>query len=438
MKTNLKDISTEQIGSKNEIKNFYPFTTKDDKVVKQYSFDEIIGLLVSFLSSKKVKNFNFERFEEKCVAKFSEQIDDEEAIALLKELYFKDGFINIDSLLVKQTFEASNRSKKVFEIFKEFVHDKKITFDFDSKVNFLEKIILSQLRNEFEQDDTKDLENTSYLPFLKEYFQKDLEFLSSNIQYFSKNIEKFLELYLFLYCSQLALNLQPAQNALCPPSSKELYFILNNEIASNERTKIVNFAYKNLQAKAKYIFPYMSLLSIFSKILKDDNLKLYELKNIFDESDVDLLKNFHKKFRETKKLPPNNSLFEGDTIEEVLLNIFNSSFEQFKEGNKVDRKNALDKYLKAFEKQVASPFLINRGRAGKVLVLDQDRLILLSNIAIAQRKKIRFQELLREFEKRGIYFDVKSQDELINIYEKVGNIERKSDSGDAIYVKTTI
>ena len=28
--------------------------------------------------------------------------------------------------------------------------------------------------------------------------------------------------------------------------------------------------------------------------------------------------------------------------------------------------------------------------------------------------------------------------ELINVYEKVGNIERKSDSGDAVYVKTTI
>jgi len=150
------------------------------------------------------------------------------------------------------------------------------------------------------------------------------------------------------------------------------------------------------------------------------------------------MKNFHTKFRETKKLQLENGLIQENNIREILINIFNSSFEQFKEGNKVDRKNALDKYLKAFEKQVASPFIINRGRAGKVLVMDQDRLILLTNIAIGEKKKVRFQELLNEFNSRGIYFDIKSQVELINVYEKVGNIERKSDSGDAVYVKTTI
>ena len=70
--------------------------------------------------------------------------------------------------------------------------------------------------------------------------------------------------------------------------------------------------------------------------------------------------------------------------------------------------------------------------------MDQDRLILLTNIAIGDKKKVRFQELLNEFNSRSIYFDIKSQVELINVYEKVGNIERKSDSGDAVYVKTTI
>ncbi|MDX9815168.1 MAG: DNA phosphorothioation-dependent restriction protein DptG, partial [Sulfurimonadaceae bacterium] len=261
---------------------------------------------------------------------------------------------------------------------------------------------------------------------------------NTNKHYFSKNLESFLELYLFIYCSQLALNLQPIENALSLPSSQELYFILNNETASNERKKVSEFGYKRLYDKAKYIFPYMSLLSIFSKVLQNDNLKLYELEDIFNNDDIELMKNFHTKFRETKKLPLENGLIEENNIREVLINIFNSSFEQFKEGNKVDRKNALDKYLKAFEKQVASPFIINRGRAGKVLVMDQDRLILLTNIAIGDKKKVRFQELLNEFNSRGIYFDIKSQVELINVYEKIGNIERKSDSGDAVYVKTTI
>lgn len=437
MKNNFENISIEQIGSKNEIKNFYPFTTKDDRFDKQYSFDEIIGLFISFISSKKIQQLQFEEFKKKCIDTFSQYIDDKEAIGLLEELYFKDNAINIDSLLVKQTITPQNRSKKVLEIFREFIYNKQISVNFESNSNFLEQIILEQLKKEFKADNVKT-SNTSYLPFLEEFFTKDLEFLNTNKHYFSKNLESFLELYLFIYCSQLALNLQPVENALSLPSSQELYFILNNETASNERKKVSEFGYKRLYDKAKYIFPYMSLLSIFSKVLQNDNLKLYQLETIFDENDINLMKNFHTKFRETKKLPLENGLIEENNIREVLTNIFNSSFEQFKEGNKVDRKNALDKYLKAFEKQVASPFIINRGRAGKVLVMDQDRLILLTNIAIGEKKKVRFQELLNEFNSRGIYFDIKSQVELINVYEKIGNIERKSDSGDAVYVKTTI
>ncbi len=269
MKDNFENISIEQIGSKNEIKNFYPFTTKDDRFDKQYSFDEIIGLFISFISSKKIQQLQFEEFKKKCIDTFSQYIDDNEAIDLLEELYFKDNAINIDSLLVKQTITPQNRSKKVFEIFREFIYNKEISVNFESNSNFLEQIILEQLKKEFKADNIK-ISNTSYLPFLEQFFTKDLEFLNTNKHYFSKNLESFLELYLFIYCSQLALNLQPVENALSVPFSQELYFILNNETASNERKKVSEFGYKRLYDKAKYIFPYMSLLSIFSKVLQND------------------------------------------------------------------------------------------------------------------------------------------------------------------------
>ena len=435
MKSKLNDILIEDIGSKNEIKNFYPFTTKDDRFDKLYSFDEVIGLFISYISSTKLVKFNIEDFKEKCIKKFEDTIDDKDSINLLLELYFSEETINIDSLLTKQTIEPKNRSKKVFDVFKELINNRKLNISIESNVNFLEQVILEELKKEFKVNNAESLK-TSYLPFLEEVFQKDLEFLSTNKHYFFKSLDSFLELYLFIYCSQLALNLQPVENALSEPSSKELYFILNNETASKERKKIEEFGYKKLYEKAKYIFPYMSLLSVFSKILKDDNFRLYELENFFNQDDVSLIETLHSKFREAKKLPSKTKV--SLTLRESLLELFSASFEQFKDGNEVDRKNALDKYNKAFEKQVAKPFLISRGRAGKVLVLDQDRLILLTNISIGYKKKIRLQELLLEFEKRGVYFDIKSQAELINTFEKIGNIERKSDSGDAVYVKTTI
>ena len=47
-------------------------------------------------------------------------------------------------------------------------------------------------------------------------------------------------------------------------------------------------------------------------------------------------------------------------------------------------------------------------------------------------------ELLEEFKSRGVYFDKKTQQSLIGFYERVGNVERMSDSGDAVYVRKTI
>ena len=79
-----------------------------------------------------------------------------------------------------------------------------------------------------------------------------------------------------------------------------------------------------------------------------------------------------------------------------------------------------------------------RGRAGKVLVMNQDYLLLLTNLAIGLNQQLRFQELLQAFRARGVYFDKQSEQRLIDFYEHVGNVDRMSDSGDAVYVTGTI
>lgn len=84
------------------------------------------------------------------------------------------------------------------------------------------------------------------------------------------------------------------------------------------------------------------------------------------------------------------------------------------------------------------PFEQSRGRAGSYLVLNQDYLLLLTNISIGSREKLRLHELLVEFQNRGVFFDKSSEECLIDLFERMGNVERMSDSGDAVYVKKTI
>ncbi|NQY07757.1 MAG: DNA phosphorothioation-dependent restriction protein DptG [Flavobacteriaceae bacterium] len=129
--------------------------------------------------------------------------------------------------------------------------------------------------------------------------------------------------------------------------------------------------------------------------------------------------------------------FKIESVKDFIKSIFKSVNEQFIiEGSK--KKAVIGRFSTAFEEQIGKTFLSNRGPSGKVLVLDQDTILLLTNLAIGDKEQLHFQELMERFNQRGVYFDSRSIDELINLYERVGNIDRKSDSGDAIYVKSTI
>jgi DNA phosphorothioation-dependent restriction protein DptG len=84
-------------------------------------------------------------------------------------------------------------------------------------------------------------------------------------------------------------------------------------------------------------------------------------------------------------------------------------------------------------------FIQNRGRAGRVLVFNQDYILMLTNLAIGgERDQLRFHELIQEFESRGVFFDKQSQKVLVDFYERIGNVQRMSDSGDAVYVRKTV
>jgi DNA phosphorothioation-dependent restriction protein DptG len=121
---------------------------------------------------------------------------------------------------------------------------------------------------------------------------------------------------------------------------------------------------------------------------------------------------------------------------EAMQQIVGYGIMQFAEGT--GRFRVQTQYMDVFDKGVAKSFIQARGRAGKVLVVNQDFVLLLTNLSIGYRKSLRFQELLAEFRSRGFWFDKSSQQALISFYERVGNVDRMSDSGDAVYVRNTI
>ena len=67
-------------------------------------------------------------------------------------------------------------------------------------------------------------------------------------------------------------------------------------------------------------------------------------------------------------------------------------------------------------------------------------LLLLTNLIISgsSESQLLIDDVIEGFKERGIWLDIQSKKALLKFYENVGNIEKLSDSGDAVYVKTTI
>lgn len=102
---------------------------------------------------------------------------------------------------------------------------------------------------------------------------------------------------------------------------------------------------------------------------------------------------------------------------------------------KSTRERANEAYKKGFYLFCKNNFLQNRKRNGLMLVLNEEQLVLFTKIIIGNKQKIRLNELFKEFARRGIGMDRQTQECVVEFYEKLNLIEKKSDSGDAQYVK---
>lgn len=72
------------------------------------------------------------------------------------------------------------------------------------------------------------------------------------------------------------------------------------------------------------------------------------------------------------------------------------------------------------------------------LNLTEEYVILLTKLCIKDNEKVRFQYLIKELERRGVYLDKDSRNRLIDFYQRLNVLEKKSDSGDALYVRSIL
>lgn len=315
----------------------------------------------------------------------------------------------------------------------------------DAPKNILLKLVVGGLPELGEIN--KESKNTyrNFMPYISDLFMEDLKYILDKPTFYTKNIEKLLKYYYFFYVSQLSINLNRMFEAeITKPT--EIYFNLDWENTSKSRISY-NSGWKVIENAVITLFSHANCLELLNHSDKEERFTYLDLKEIIDTMDSEELKEFNFN---VEKLIEIYKEHIGD-VDFDFYNVFkryenNEAFQKIYELYKLinyqfvnsGRKGRQLDYSAWFTEFCKVNFLRRRGQLGYTLNFTEDNLIFITNLCIKDKGKLKLKDLFKEFERRGIFFDRDSQNKVVQLFEKLNILEKKSDSGDAQYVKSIL
>ncbi|MGN7300613.1 DNA phosphorothioation-dependent restriction protein DptG [Fredinandcohnia aciditolerans] len=290
--------------------------------------------------------------------------------------------------------------------------------------------LIHKLLPELKAGNTKETYAMAF-PFIKDLFLEDLRTLTLNRDFFMNNISLFIAYYYFFSVTQLTLKLNQYEE-MDKEVASPVFYNLDWE-ATNRNRKATTNGFKLITEASKQLLSHMNTLEHVNYLLNQENLLYKDLVQHFETlAEADREKVYSNLFDWTKE------------YSEIVLNNV--------EG--IEQKGSLEEAYRQLQKQISLGltketisryalyineigkvyFLKTRGSLGYTLNVTQDFLLLLTAVSVKQ-EKISLKQLFVEFERRGVYFDRYSREEIIKLFNKLNLIEKKSDSGDAQYVK---
>ncbi|MEY8213873.1 MAG: DNA phosphorothioation-dependent restriction protein DptG [Colwellia sp.] len=417
---------------KNDASDYLPIGPGEAEK-QNLDWDRVNQTLIEDLFQLSIGTRDRESLRKNILKSFGSSRDTRELVEIVDELYLSSNAVKAITplaYLVSNQGKVSARTKAMINVVQGLLNSPLKAQPTLSGNNPLESLLIEKI-HALCQSKAFDEKRITYLPFLADMFSSDIKVLLENPSYFLSELESFLNIYTFLYLTQLTIQLCITDNRYKVPSAKPLYFILETERASRERHECNQYGYDYLFSKTRGIaFNVFPNLGYFGCVSEEPSWMLINNKpNDFVIKVNELNQGVASLFGEIYR--------QEDLLHEALntgLALQKQIFE------KSSRKDANNKVVGIFEKIFSAEFITDRKSAGKYFVLNSNVLLLLTNIVIdgASENKLLIDDVIEGFERRGIWLDLKSRKALLKFYENVGNIEKLSDSGDAVYVKTTI
>lgn len=424
--------------------NMFPFTGSTGDIIVD-SFDNILGAFLRMIYSQKAaKEIN----RDDIISEICEEVDcnPQDKVALktiIKDLYFIDEHtLRCTGFNMFKYTASSKNVQKISEYLVRAICDsqtvKQALKESQSKNNLLDTLV-----DEFLPELEPIENNVNYItliPEIKETFTKDLLFLIKDKNADYNDIILLISYYYFFYTSQVIMYLNKFCNA--SPTITPVFFCTEWEKTSVTR-ECFNRGWRLIDSKLNTMFSHAVLLEMINQtkdskrysyhdLLEEYNHSTDEEKNIIFAQVENLKRQYTTEYIEQDGFTFQVGNYERGNIDSLLKGFFDDIMLQFE---KTKRKRANDAYKRSFSSFCKNNFLKPFGRCGNMLVLSEELLVLMTKVSVGDRKQVRLNELFDEFRNRGIYLDKQSQESIVEFYEKLNLIEKKSDSGDAQYVK---
>ena len=309
-----------------------------------------------------------------------------------------------------------------------------------ARSNVFERLVISKL--ESSEDKPKDWPHyTPVTTAVKDVFEQDFEYILSSETRTRDYLLPLLEFYFFTYTAQACLHLE----RLCdgnPTSVNPIYFCLEWE-KTNQNRQCYTKGWQRLERAVEKLFAHVNTLEILNQTVGEEQYDYVKLASMAAESPEDdaqlagqirilstLYRNAIADSREMEAVTLKT--VSGDRTPAEIRFLFESVKAQFGDTSRQRRYSA---YAEKFKKFCRNKYLKFRGRSGYMLILSEKTLIFLTKVCVKDQETMRLKDVFGEFERRGVFLDNISKEQVTQYFEKLNLIEKKSDSGDAKYVK---
>lgn len=444
---NFKSGKDKRFSHKTNVKfNIFPFTAStSDKALD--SFDNILGsFLRTVYSLETPKEINRESIIENICNDV--ECNDQSKIALkliIKDLYFVDEHtLRCTGINTYKYAISTKNDQKISEYLVRTICDTDAVKDALECSKTSSNVLDSLVENYLPRLDTKknSVDYFPMMPNIKDHFTKDLIYIINDKNADYNDIIRLISYYYFFYTSQVILNINRFGN---PPTEIIPVFFCTEWERTSVSRDCYNRGWKQIESKLKTMFSHAVLLEMLNQTA-DECTKKYDYSNLLQEygsvsddekerifSEIEeLKKRYITEYAEPVGFEYSANNYTKGDLNSLIKGFFDDIMLQFES---TTRSRANEAYKNSFYAFSRNNFLQNRKKNGLMLILTEEMLVLMTKVAIGNEKQIRLNRLFREFNQRGIFMDKQTQESIVSFYEKLNIIEKKSDSGDAQYVK---